>query len=381
MENKRIKYFIYDDCNKIFLNKLFLKKDYKIFNFRKIFNSKFKRLFFLIKFLIQNIFSFKNIMILIKEGFHVAIICNEIKNYKPKFVITTTDNDLRFYLLKQYFDKNIKFIAIQNGIRSKFLDIFDNPLLKSQKKNLTADYYLAFGCNMKNMLNKFIKTKVIPIGSFKSNLVNISRRLSKYNSNNCILYISSFRNKSKSEILGFSPTNEIIYNKKIVDEEILLIKNLKRYCIRNKLKLSIAGSSLLSPSSEINFYRTLLANCNWKFYKRKDVFSNYKLIENFEIIVTTGSTLGYEALGRNKKVAFFSRSFSPYKKDWFYGWPDQRLSRGFFYSNSIVENEINRVLNNLRKAKHFEWKSSLLKEKNRYMHFNFGNIKLKDIVS
>ena len=44
-------------------------------------------------------------MILIKEGFHVAIICNEIKNYKPKFVITTTDNDLRFYLLKQYLIK------------------------------------------------------------------------------------------------------------------------------------------------------------------------------------------------------------------------------------------------------------------------------------
>ena len=52
MENKSIKYFIYDDCNKIFLNKLFLKKDYKIFNFRKLFNSKFKRLFFLIKYLI-----------------------------------------------------------------------------------------------------------------------------------------------------------------------------------------------------------------------------------------------------------------------------------------------------------------------------------------
>ena len=45
MENKSIKYFIYDDCNKIFLNKLFLK-DYKIFNFRKLLIPNLKDYFF-----------------------------------------------------------------------------------------------------------------------------------------------------------------------------------------------------------------------------------------------------------------------------------------------------------------------------------------------
>ena len=381
MENKNIKYFIYDDCNKLFLNKLFLKDDYKIFNFRKIFNPKFKRIFFLIKFLIQNLFSFKNMMILIKDGFHVAIVFNEIKNYKPKFVITTTDNDLRFYLLKQYFDKNIKFIAIQNGIRSKFLDMFDNPLLKSQKENLTADYYLSFGNNIKNILNKYIRTKVISIGSFKSNFVITKKKFSSYSQKNCILYISTFRNRSKIEILGRSLNNQIVYYKNLLNEEIILIKQLKKYCLKYNLKLSIAGSSLSSSNNEIKFYKNILSNCKWKFYKREDIFSNYRLLDQFEIIVTNGSTLGYEALGRNKKVAFFFRNFSPYKKDWLYGWPDQRLPRGFFYSNSLIENEISRVLNNLRNVKNSKWRSILLREKNRYMHFYIGNNKLKDILS
>lgn len=381
MENKNIKYFIYDDCNKLFLNKLFLKDDYKIFNFRKIFNTKFKRIFFLIKFLIQNLFSFKNMMILIKDGFHVAIVFNEIKNYKPKFVITTTDNDLRFYLLKQYFDKNIKFIAIQNGIRSKFLDMFDNPLLKSQKENLTADYYLSFGNNIKNILNKYIRTKVISIGSFKSNFVITKKKFSSYSQKNCILYISTFRNRSKVEILGRSLNNQIVYYKNLLNEEIILIKQLKKYCLKYNLKLSIAGSSLSSSNNEIKFYKNILSNCKWKFYKREDIFSNYRLLDQFEIIVTNGSTLGYEALGRNKKVAFFFRNFSPYKKDWLYGWPDQRLPKGFFYSNSLIENEISRVLNNLRNVKNSKWRSILLREKNRYMHFYIGNNKLKDILS
>ena len=85
-------------------------------------------------------------------------------------------------------------------------------------------------------------------------------------------------------------------------------------------------------------------------------------MDNFEIIISTCGTLGYEALGRNKRVAFFSRNFSPYK-DWTYGWPEKLYPRGFFYSNVLSFNEINRVLNNLRSVRNSDWKSVLLNEK------------------
>tara|TARA_B110000003_G_C16630362_1_gene526392 strand:- start:145 stop:1278 length:1134 start_codon:yes stop_codon:yes gene_type:complete len=375
---KKIKYFIYDECNEFFLNKLLNQNEYKIFNFRKLFNTKYKKLFFLLKYLTLNFFSFKKLKILINDGFFIAFVCNEIELSKPKFVITTTDNDLRFYLLKQYFDEKIKFIALQNGIRSKFHDMFDNSILLS-KKNLTADYYFSFGHSIKKIINKYIKVNVIPIGSFKSNFINIRNKSLNYHKNNCILYVSSYRNKKKTEIFDISSTKKIVYWKDFIDEEIFLIKNLKNYCIKNNLLLSIAGSSLGISDNEKKFYENILRNCKWKIYNRKSVFSNYQLLDNFEIIVNACSTLGYEALGRDKKVAFFSRKFSPYK-DWYYGWPDQIIKKGFFYSDDCSQHEVNRVINNLRSVKKAEWSSILLKEKNKNMHFYSGNSKLKGFI-
>ncbi len=378
MKKKNIKYFIYDDCNKFFLNKLINQEDYVIFNFRTLFNSKLKIFFNVSRFLILNLFNFQKLRILAKDGFFVAFICSEIEYFNPKFVITTTDNDLRFYQLKKYFDNKIKFIAIQNGIRSKFHDIFDNSLLLS-KKEFSADYYFSFGHAIKKILKKYIKVKVVPIGSFKSNFSIIKNKLTKYNKNNCLLYISSYRDKKKSDIFDISSSKKIIYWKDLISEEIALIKNLKKYCIKNNLTFSIAGSSLGIRSNEIKFYKNILRNCKWKYYGRANVSSNYHLIDKHEIIVNVCSTLGYEALGRNKKVAFFSRNFSPYN-DWVYGWPEQRFPKGFFYSNSISENEVCRVINNLRFVKESEWSSILIGEKNKNMHFNFGNNKLKDFI-
>ena len=376
--NKKRRYFIYDDCNEILIKKLLKKHDYKIFNFRKLFNSKVKKIFYILKFIIQNILSIEKLKIIINDGFFIAFTLNEIKLFKPDFVITTSDNDLRFYLLKKYFDKSVKFVAIQNGARSKINDMFDNPLLTS-KKNLSADYYCSFGQNLRDEINKFIKVKVIPIGSFKNNFSKIKINLKRYNHNNCLLYISSFRNIDKSEIFHISLSNKIIYWKEFLNEEIKLIKNLKKYCLQNGLKLSIAGSSLKFSEKEIKFYKKILGSCKWKYYYRDSIFSNYKLLDNFEIIISTCGTLGYEALGRNKRVAFFSRNFSPYK-DWTYGWPEKLYPRGFFYSNVLSFNEINRVLNNLRSVRNSDWKSVLLNEKNRSMHFDYGNNKLKSLI-
>ncbi len=378
MENKNKKYFIYDECNKILLENIINNQEHKIFNFRKILDAKYKKIFFFIKFIIQNFFSIKKMKILIKEGFFIAFAFNEIQLFNPNFVITTTDNDLRFYLLKQYFDKTIKFVAIQNGIRTKLNDFFDNPLLIS-KKNLSADYYCSFGYSIKDKINKYINVKVVPVGSFKNNHISIKKKSINYYHNNQFLYISSFRKKNKLEKFHISSKNRILSWKEFVNEEIKLIKILKKYCIKNNFIFSIAGSSQDFAYDELKFYKSILGNCRWKYYYRDNVFSNYKLVDNFEIIVNICSTLGYEALARNKKVAFFSRNISPFN-DWIYGWPDKRYSKGFFYSNVLSFNEISRVINNLRRVRNPEWKLLLLNEKNRNMHFNFGNNKLKNIL-
>ena len=47
-----------------------------------------------------------------------------IKYINPKLVITTIDNNINFYKLKNIL--KIKFVVIQNGARHKINDIFGN---------------------------------------------------------------------------------------------------------------------------------------------------------------------------------------------------------------------------------------------------------------
>ena len=39
-----------------------------------------------------------------------------------------------------------------------------------------------------------------------------------------------------------------------------------------------------------------------EIFKKKNEYQNYHIIDNHDIIVVSESTLGYEALGRNKKL-------------------------------------------------------------------------------
>ena len=167
LNSKNYKYLVYDDFDKEILSTLINLDQTKIIDFRNF--NKFKylielfksfHLFFLHKILIK---------ILFVEGFFITYICSQIVKYNPKIVLTSTDNDLRFYKLKKYFGARIKFMAIQNGLRSKFHDIFDN--INYNKSELSADYYFSFGSSIAQYMKKFIDVKVIPVGSFKSNLI------------------------------------------------------------------------------------------------------------------------------------------------------------------------------------------------------------------
>ena len=87
--------------------------------------------------------------------------------------MTTTDNDIRFYKLKK-FNQDTKFIAIQNGLRTKFHDIFDE-LEEKNIKGLSADYYCAYNGHIKKLIKKHINTSVVTIGSYINNQVKIKK--------------------------------------------------------------------------------------------------------------------------------------------------------------------------------------------------------------
>ena len=58
--------------------------------------------------------------------------------------------------------------------------------------------------------------------------------------------------------------------------------------------------------SEELWYNKILSgsDISWDFLPKKSLFSSYDAILRSEIIVSIGSTLGYEAFCRGKKTAF-----------------------------------------------------------------------------
>jgi surface carbohydrate biosynthesis protein len=88
------------------------------------------------------------------------------------------------------------------------------------------------------------------------------------------------------------------------------------------------------------------------------------------------STLGYEALARDSKVAFFSPDISRYEKSYNFGWPNSFDKKGFFYSNKYNYNEVNRVLTNLIGMKDKEWCKKIRNYRDKVMLYDKGNKKL-----
>ncbi len=371
---KKIKYFVYDECNKFLLNKLLNQREYKIFNFRKLLNTKYKKFIYLLKYLTLNIFSFKKLKIIIKDGFFIAFVCNEIELSQPKFVITTTDNDLRFYKLKKYFRNDVKFLAFQNGLRSKFHDMFDHKEIN--EKGLSADYYFSFGVNISSYIKKYIDVKVIPVGSFKSNQIKKKGLYKKSYSKPKILFISGFRYRKKNTIFETWSNGRKIYWEDIFDNQIKLANLVNKFCINTSNKLFILGATLREHKKEKFYYKKNLPKSNWKFLKRKKNFMNYQIIDKFDILVTCESTFGYEAFGRDKKVAFFAQKITPYE-DWRFGWPANYPKKGLFYSNEISLSEVNRILDNLIKIKKSDWKLISIREKKKNMHYDYDNTIIK----
>ncbi len=372
LNSKNYKYLIYDDFNKEILSTLINLDQTKIIDFRnfnrfKYFIELFKsfHLFFLHKILIKIFFN---------EGFFIAFICSQIFKYNPKIVLTSTDNDLRFYKLKKYFGSRIKFMAIQNGQRSKFHDIFDH--IHFNKRELSADYYFSFGSNIAQYMKKFIDVKVIPVGSFKSNLILKKKYKKKLNNKIEFLYISTFRSRKIDQIFETRTDGKVIYWKDFFNNEIKLLKLLNKICNENNYRLSILGALRKEYKKEKNFYsKNLIGGC-WNFIKKKNKLNNYKVLDNFDIIVTSQSTLGYEALGRDKKVAFFKKQITPYN-DWRYGWPLDYNNKGLFYSDLISYVELKRIINNLIWIDSSKWRSILIKEKRINMIYDYKNCKLK----
>lgn len=348
---KESKILFFDLQSEELINNYFKKKDYEILYIR----GENLNLNIILNMILKLKFSFKD------------YIYTYIKKVNPKVVITFIDNSIFFYSLKKDFS-DIKFISVQYGYRRQILDWFPKLRKLNGKKNyLSADYIFTFGKSVSLEYSKYIKSKNIEIGSFKNNLVSISPGQSK---NKKLLFISQFRTSH-------------INSPDFYCTERILLPLLHKFCETKNINLNILGTRSGNDSiTEKNYFSKILKKNKFNFIKKKS-FMSYQLVDLYDMIVFIDSTLGYEAIARNKKVAVFSTRRSDYedKQGSPFGWPKLINENGFFYTNILSKDEVYRVLNNVFNCSQINWKKKTKKTLNGIIDYNLKNKKFFEVVN
>ena len=294
---------------------------------------------------------------------------------KPKLVITSIDNHIPFFELKSSF-KDICFVSVQSTIHFVTGDILESLQKDKIFNKYNSDYYFVYSDSYGKEVSKFIKSNYITIGSVKNNFFNISSNYKK----KTLGYISRTPNSGFEYIihkdLDIIKKNYEEWEVKLLEFLLQLIKSLKNYCLSNSINFNIIGATTNSEI-EFNFYKNLLGEKNWSFAPREGIYDSYKKIDNYEIIVNPMSTLGYEAIARQKKVAFFSMDHCIGAS---FGWPELKEKRGDFFSNSCEVSEIHRILNYLFGLSDEEWRRSIKQYQKKLFFYDENNSKLKNFL-
>lgn len=239
-----------------------------------------------------------------------AYLISLIEIVKPKVIITTIDNSLKFFEICKIFHKRIHCLAIQNSSR---YDIkLNDYLYKNQLANheLNKKYFIpnffCFGPYEVNLYKKYkIKIKnFIPIGPLRlSNFLEfIKRKRIKIRKNFYDICLISEACLGKDKYLN-NPNMEKGF--------ATVAKYTIMFCIKYNLKFIFASKRLKGSKShedEFNFYKIYLNDNEFEYLLKNKIdrsmekFSSYKTIFESKVIVGTSSTMLREKLCVGEKV-------------------------------------------------------------------------------
>lgn len=293
-----------------------------------------------------------------------------IEQVSPRLILTLTDNNYNFYLLKIRHPKR-HFVFIQNGIRTVSGDIFEHLRSVSDTKNCHVDYMLTFGASIGKEFQKYITGTTLSIGSFKSNMMSIPKKWSRKNG---IFFVSQYEKIDRIIVNGKILNFEEFSGK--VDRLVLCF--LEKYASENNLNLSIIGRT--SDLSEEMYYSNILRN-QFSFFPRKGPFASYKLLDSAEIIVVIDTTMGLEALAKYYKVGMLSvRNYFIGDDSFKFGWPAQCSDNGPFWTNVPMEANFARILNYLLNIGQSEWEETVKVNIKNIIEYDHGNMKFRKLM-
>ena len=315
-----------------------------------------------------------NVPVLLLSAFSMERYINIFINLtKPDFVVTFLDNSEYFYRLKNKHT-DITFIFLQNGLRTKFNDIFET--LDKSKHNYKVDYMLTFNHDIGNEYCKFIQGKAIPVGSVRNNLLSSKQ---SQDLDQGVLYVSAFKPYAdKASEHWATIKGKSIQWKVVFEAEKLLVEYLSRYCADNNKKLTILARNKKEVSLEYDFYQlSVYKGCKWIFVPNSGKAFSYNVISNAKFIAGVDSTLLFESFGIGKRVAFFTCRGETVGADiGQFGWPFKFEDHGPFWSNQLNKYELYRVMDYIMSVGDVEWEEVHRKYSPHIMNYDPGNKKL-----
>ena len=292
---------------------------------------------------------------------------------QPRLVITLIDTTPFVYRIKNAHPQ-ITVAAVQNGWRS--MEFETDIARESAIDSLRADRVFCFGGTAAELYRKHINVEPTIIGSFRSNHVPVTPRAT----DDLVVLVSTIRPKVNldARVIDHLGRPTVPYST-IYERRIELAKHVANFCEHNSMRLAIAGKDMDS-TREREFYGNALANSSvrWEFIPRTERLGSYALLDRARIVVSSSSTLGYEALARGCRSAFFM--LDPEVTGNIgerFAWPEPYPDRGPFWTNFLDESAITEILDFLHGLDDREWSELRNTYVPRLISSDPGNMRLR----
>jgi len=305
-----------------------------------------------------------------------------IKIFKPQFVFTFIDNNIDFYKLAAIFPK-VKFIAIQNGLRSNYANQMSNgffDLLENESANsrLSANVICVLGTTAADQYTQYIRAKPVITGSLKNNLIgNQIEPVEHFD----IVYVSQHApfEIPNSEVKFFFGSKSITASEFYAVEQ-KIVQFLAARSKQTNQSFAVLGKRTNLSQYEHDFFSSAASPNTVRFIPRTSETSTYEFCNSASLIVTADSTIGYEFLARGNKVVFLSgrtnavsNELSREIHDTDFGFPLEVGTSGPFWTNMASESEFEQVIGSVQSMSDAQWASAISPYNDVLMAYQPGN--------
>jgi surface carbohydrate biosynthesis protein len=176
--------------------------------------------------------------------------------------------------------------------------------------------------------------------------------------------------------------HRVVLYSEIFERRLRLAEYCHAFCRREGYHLRILGKDP-EIGREFTMYAERLGEpgASWSFTPRSTLLANYPELDRARAVISSGSSLGYEALGRGCRVAFFMIDFEVlHEVGANFGWPLDLPDSGHFWSNRLDEAEVESILTHVVQSSDEIWRASSESIASQLVSYEEGNTTLRGII-